>query len=115
MQKLVAEAETGREAAAFTQRALDLRAKFMALLSDAFNGDRLFLQALHSAFEVRLITATRSLVLEAAASCWRKHGQLARQACASRGCGVQKQALCAQLHWHAASYRLKAGALACRT
>ena len=53
MQGLVAEAETGKDAAAFTQRALALRAKFVAILEGSFGGDRLFMQALHSAFEAR--------------------------------------------------------------
>lgn len=37
----------------FTQRVLDLRRKYATIVADAFNGDRLFLQAVNHAFEVR--------------------------------------------------------------
>ena len=53
MQALVADSETGKDPVAFTQRVLDLRAKYMRVISEAFAGDRQFPQALHLAFEAR--------------------------------------------------------------
>lgn len=53
VQELVQDGEVSKDPVVFTQRVLDLRRKYAAIVADAFNGDRLFLQAVNHAFEVR--------------------------------------------------------------
>lgn len=67
VQALVTDSETGKDPVAFTQKVLDLRAKYMRVISEAFAGDRQFPQALHLAFEVRRATPS---ALRCALSLW---------------------------------------------
>jgi hypothetical protein len=53
MQELVNDSEVSKDAVVFTQKVLDLRKKFMTIVTKSFNSDRLFLQAINQAFEVR--------------------------------------------------------------
>eukprot|EP00892_Ulva_mutabilis_P012681 jgi/Ulvmu1/9786/UM056_0026.1 len=50
-QELVQDGEASKDAVVFSQRVLDLRRKYATIVSEAFNGDRLFLQAVNHAFE----------------------------------------------------------------
>ena len=52
MQELVQDGEVSKDAVVFTQSVLDLRRKYATIVAEAFNGDRLFLQAVNHAFEV---------------------------------------------------------------
>jgi hypothetical protein len=52
MQGLVVDSEAAKDAVAFTQKVLDLREKHTRIIQEAFNSDRLFVQALNASFEV---------------------------------------------------------------
>jgi hypothetical protein len=53
VQELIQDTETAGNAVVWTQKVLDCRRKYAAIVTDAFSSDRLFLQAMNQAFEVR--------------------------------------------------------------
>jgi hypothetical protein len=69
LQEMIADSETSSNAVLWTQKVLDCRRKYATIVLEAFSSDRLFLQAMNQAFEVRALSAALCWPLVPASYC----------------------------------------------